>query len=162
MNNQKGFTLIELVVVIVILGILSAFAAPKFLNLQDDAYEAKFKAVRGSFKAGISMVHAKSLVSNTGLTATRQWLDINGNGTTSYADGDLVVANSWPNAVSASECRYIFNNTIDDDVQSSTNATLDFQATLSGGVCTYTDTKSGNAWKFDYTVATGAVTSLHQ
>ena len=37
MKNQAGFTLIELVIVIIILGILAVTAAPKFLNLQDDA-----------------------------------------------------------------------------------------------------------------------------
>ena len=39
MKKQGGFTLIELVVVIVILGILAVTAAPRFLNLQDDAKE---------------------------------------------------------------------------------------------------------------------------
>ncbi|MDW3189737.1 type II secretion system protein, partial [Vibrio sp. Vb0932] len=43
MKKQTGFTLIELVVVIVILGILAVTAAPRFLNLQNDAREARLE-----------------------------------------------------------------------------------------------------------------------
>ena len=37
MNKQQGFTLIELVIVIIVLGIIAAFAVPKFINLSSDA-----------------------------------------------------------------------------------------------------------------------------
>lgn len=50
--KQKGFTLIELVVVIVILGILSAVALPKFLNLSDKANEAALAGVSGAIASG--------------------------------------------------------------------------------------------------------------
>lgn len=45
MKKQAGFTLIELVIVIIILGILAVTAAPKFLNLQDDARTSTLKGV---------------------------------------------------------------------------------------------------------------------
>jgi len=61
-SQQKGFTLIELVVVIVILGILAATAAPKFLDLTGDARESVMKGVQGSINSSISLVHAKALV----------------------------------------------------------------------------------------------------
>ena len=58
--KNKGFTLIELVVVIVILGILAVVAAPKFMGLQRDARIADLKGLEGSLKAANEMVYAKA------------------------------------------------------------------------------------------------------
>jgi prepilin-type N-terminal cleavage/methylation domain-containing protein len=60
--KAKGFTLIELVVVIVILGILAATAAPKFMNLQSEAKIAKLKGLAGALRSAVSMGHAKAMV----------------------------------------------------------------------------------------------------
>jgi len=69
-QKQKGFTLIELVIVIVILGILAATAAPKFLNLQADAKEATLQAVKASVETAMSVVYAKSLIKGIETAAT--------------------------------------------------------------------------------------------
>ncbi|QIZ77626.1 type II secretion system protein [Ferrimonas lipolytica] len=62
-GRQAGFTLIELVVVIVILGILAATAAPKFIDLSSDAMDAKLKAMEGSLKSANTLVYSKALLS---------------------------------------------------------------------------------------------------
>lgn len=63
--KQKGFTLIELVVVIVILGILAAVALPKFVNLQGDAGTAAAQGVAGAISSATSMNYAKRLISSS-------------------------------------------------------------------------------------------------
>ena len=62
-SNEQGFTLIELIVVIVILGILAAFAIPRFVNLQNDARVSVLQGINGSLQAASALVYSKSLVS---------------------------------------------------------------------------------------------------
>ena len=62
MKRQGGFTLIELVVVIVILGILAVTAAPKFLNLQGDARKSSLQGLKGAMSGASGIVYGKSAI----------------------------------------------------------------------------------------------------
>lgn len=64
MKKQAGFTLIELVVVIVILGILSVTAAPRFMNIKADATKSALQGLQGAISSAPNLVYAKAALSN--------------------------------------------------------------------------------------------------
>lgn len=64
MRNQKGFTLIELIMVIVILGILAAVVVPKFFDFTTDAHKSNVEAFIGNFKSALEMKAAENIVDN--------------------------------------------------------------------------------------------------
>lgn len=91
-KKQSGFTLIELVVVIIILGILAATATSKFVDLSTDAKIASLEGVAGAMRSGLTLVLSEAAIQGKA----------SGNDTIDFLGTDIPVYNGYPAVDTAS------------------------------------------------------------
>ena len=135
MKRSAGFTLIELVIVIIILGILAVTAAPKFLNLQDDAKKAAADGVKAAVASSAQIVYSKAVISGYEKSASGK--------TVTAADGKTVaLVYGYPAATSAG-----IGNAADIDPtwKGSVSGATKFVYATSGSTCTIIYTQATSA-----------------
>ncbi|GAB5380466.1 MAG: prepilin-type N-terminal cleavage/methylation domain-containing protein [Aliiglaciecola sp.] len=162
-SKQNGFTLIELIIVIVILGILAVVAAPRFIDLSDDARTSVFVATGSAFQEGVNQVHLAWLIRGNGAAVLNFLpisdpevggaLSVNAAGYPADTRGTSLTLNS------ENDCLDVWRAVLDNsssDVGS--EATAQFDATYNDpGACTYT-LKADTTKTITYDSNTGAVT----
>ncbi|MEC7691355.1 MAG: prepilin-type N-terminal cleavage/methylation domain-containing protein [Pseudomonadota bacterium] len=154
--QQRGFTLIELVIVIVILGILAVTAAPRFIDLQGDARASTLQGAKAALTSGMQLVYAKSAIAGEQRTAhagndTTQ-ITINGNAVdTDFGYPDAEVA-------SLTNLNYWVEFT-DADWDFTANAPAAGQFTITPNGVTAVAITSSDACQVVYTEAANANTA---
>jgi MSHA pilin protein MshB len=179
-RQQQGFTLIELVIVIIILGLLAATALPRFLNVSQKAEDVSVEGIAGGFASAVGLVRAGWEIAgrpnnNLATNQTRVAYDnvfIGVDGTIGYPSGNPA-ADTRASAVDSADCAYLFTNLFQQTgaatVDATFDATDDFFARAASNVCEYHQTvgltaepAAGTAATngFTYAPATGNVLSF--
>lgn len=110
-KQQQGFTIIELVMVIVVIGILAAFAIPRFANLGSNARQAKIEGAFASVRSASAIVHAAYLASGS----------TSAGGSITLDDGTIVeLTNGYPSETGTT------NGDIVEAAGINTNGTADY------------------------------------
>lgn len=155
-----GFTLIELIIVLVILGILAAFILPRSFRLDEAAHKTSVARTADSFRTAVMFVKTKYRLA--GFTGARDNIPGFGAGTVDVNAAGFPTDTSNVNSISgsAARCTRVWNAILVNAPSIGTAAatTADYRATAAGEVCTFTYRKDRTTVRrFTYNALTGAI-----
>lgn len=161
-RQARGFTVIELVAVIVILGSLVATAAPRYASLADDAHQVVVAMTASSFGSSVRQAYYGCVVADF---ASKDNLPTFGDGTVDFNGNCLPSSTNGNNGatVNANRCLQIWNGLLASAPSISTpaNDVTDYRAQGSGSLCTYTyRNDDDDVRRFRYDSASGGITIL--
>lgn len=165
-QTQKGFTLIELVVVIAILAILAAFALPRFAQLSEQAHQSSIQGTAGAFSAGVALAKAQ-WVGNGASVADADRSDLAGFGNEllnvsvegwPISTGTYLGESDGSVSMTSDRCVQVWEELLQSNAPTvSTGSDSDYTAAGSGSVCTYTYTLDGQNSTIEYDAANGDI-----
>ena len=160
-QKQKGFTLIELVVVIAILAILAAFALPRFAQLSEQAHQSSIKGTAGALSAGVALAKAQWVTN--GQTAAVPAVDGFGDDDVAVNDeGWATSTNGITGAPNENRCVQVWQGLLQANAPTistatAANADADYWAAVVGTACEYEYQLDGQGRTITYDTADGSV-----
>lgn len=156
---RSGFTLVELVVVMVVITVLGAIAIPRIIDMRQDAHKATLTNLIGQFQSGIVLANQACIARGW---AGQDNLTIFGSGNVDFNPNCFPsdTSNSNVAAANAARCMRIFQGILTTSYTIATTATANIQAGTSGGRCRFTYRLDSVTRRFDYTPTTGVVSVI--
>jgi prepilin-type N-terminal cleavage/methylation domain-containing protein len=159
-RSSRGFTVIELVVVITLIGLLAAVGLPRLASLRTEAHRASVGGTAGGFQSAVALVHLTWVAK--GLTAATDNLPGFGAGDVDVNTTGYPTDTSGGNTINGgARCMRVWNGILTGppSIATAAGATTNYRATRSGQTCIYTYLRdTAVARSFRYNALTGQIT----
>lgn len=182
-NKQSGFSLVELVVVIVVVGLLAVAALPRFLDVTDEAKKASIEGIAGGYATGVLSARAQweaearptlrigdEMRNTVNYDGIDFWLtssdQTGGDFRSGYPYGLNTDDSSFPNSLDDQACIDLMENLLQNpprvgtvaDAATDSNIKYSAQADNGASTCTYVQQEGNSDHQFVYEIETGRVT----